>query len=149
MTSSPNTGDYGNRCRRTQCSCGIVCGVSAIPFATDVLGPDVDVLPLPEVADQLGLPINKVRQALRDGQLLAVRRAGELVVPATFLTSDGQIVKGLPGTITVLGDAGFSPDDMLRWLFEPDETLPGGTPIGALRATGGREVKRRAQALAF
>jgi len=124
--------------------------VSAIPFADDdVLGPEVEVLPLPAVADRLGLPPNKVRQALRDGQLLAVRRAGELSVPEPFLTDDGQIVKGLPGTITVLADAGFSPDDMLRWLFEPDETLPGGTPIGALRATGGREVKRRAQALAF
>lgn len=123
--------------------------MSAIPFADDVLGPEVEVLPLPEVADRLGLSISKVRQALRDGQLLAVRRAGEPSVPAPFLTADGQIVKGLPGTITVLADAGFSPDDMLRWLFEPDETLPGGTPIEALRATGGREVKRRAQALAF
>jgi hypothetical protein len=124
--------------------------VSAIPTADDdVLGPEVEVLPLPDVAERLGLPVTKVRQALRDGHLLAVRRAGVLVVPASFLTADGEIVKGLPGTITVLADAGFTPDDMLRWLFEPDDTLPGGTPIAALRATGGREVKRRAQALAF
>lgn len=123
--------------------------MSAIPSADDVLDPEVEVLPLSEVADRLGLPVNKVRQSLKDGQLLAVRRAGTLGVPTKFLTEDGEIVKGLPGTITVLADAGFSPDDMLRWLFEPDETLPGGTPIAALRATGGREVKRRAQALAF
>jgi hypothetical protein len=123
--------------------------VSAIPSAGDVLGPEIELLPLPDVADQLGLPETKVRQALRDGHLLAVRRNGVLSVPRPFLTADGQIVKGLPGTITVLADAGFAPDDMLRWLFEPDETLPGGTPIEALRATGGREVKRRAQALAF
>ncbi len=107
------------------------------------------LLPLPDVADRLGVPVTKVRQALRDGHLLAIRRAGVLSVPAAFLTDDGEVVKGLPGTITVLGDAGFTPDDMLRWLFTPDETLPGGTPIDALRATGGREVKRRAQALAF
>jgi hypothetical protein len=124
-------------------------GVSSIPSANDVLGPEVEVLPLPDVADRLGLPITKVRQMLRDGQLLAVRKDGVLNVPALFLTGDGEVVKGLPGTITVLADSGFSPDDMLRWLFEPDETLPGGTPIEALRATGGREVKRRAQALAF
>jgi len=123
--------------------------VSAIPSADDVLEPDVALLPLPDVADRLGVPVTKVRQALRDGQLLAIRRAGVLSVPAVFLTDDGEVVKGLPGTITVLGDAGFSPDDMLRWLFTQDETLPGGTPIDALRATGGREVKRRAQALAF
>jgi hypothetical protein len=123
--------------------------VSTTPSADDVLGPEVELLPLPEVADLLGLPVTKVRQALRDGQLLAVRRDGVLRVPKLFLTADGEIVKGLPGTITVLADAGFAPDDMLRWLFEQDDTLPGGTPIEALRATGGREVKRRAQALAF
>ena len=130
-------------------TCGIVCSVSAIPTAADVLDPEVEVLPLPDVADRLELPVTKVRQALRDGHLLAVRRDGVLCVPSPFLTEDGQIVKGLPGTITVLADAGFSPDDMLRWLFEPDDTLPQGSPIEALRATGGREVKRRAQALAF
>jgi len=123
--------------------------VSAIPSADDVLGPDVAMLPLPDVADRLDVPISKVRQSLRDGQLIAVRRAGVLMVPAVFLTDDNEVVRGLPGTITVLGDARFSPTDMLRWLFTPDDTLPGGTPIDALRATGGREVKRRAQALAF
>jgi hypothetical protein len=129
--------------------CGIVWDVSAIPPADDVLSPEVEVLPLPDVADRMGLSVTKVRQALRDGHLLAVRRDGVLGVPTLFLTDDGEILKGLPGTITVLADSGFSPDDMLRWLFEPDDTLPGGTPVGALRATGGREVKRRAQALAF
>ena len=88
--------------------------MSAIPSADDVLGPEVEVLPVPDVADRLDLPVTKVRQALRDGQLLAVRRDGVLCVPSVFLTDDGQIVKGLPGTITVLADAGFSPDDMLR-----------------------------------
>jgi hypothetical protein len=133
-------------------TCGIVCAVSAIPSADDVLGPDVAMLPLPDVAERLDVPVTKVRQALRDGQLIAVRRSGVLLVPEVFLAKEGEVeevVKGLPGTITVLGDAGFSPTDMLRWLFTPDETLPGGTPIHALRATGGREVKRRAQALAF
>lgn len=105
------------------------------------------MLPLPDVAERLGLPVTKVRQALRDGQLLAVRRDRVLCVPAEFL-SDGAIVKGLPGTITVLADAGFAPEEMVRWLFTADETLPG-RPIDQLRATGGREVKRRAQALAL
>lgn len=106
------------------------------------------MLPLPDTAQRLGLPVTKVRQALRDGQLVAVRRDGVLCVPADFLTEDGAIVKGLPGTITVLADAGFAPEEMVRWLFTADDTLPG-RPIDALRATGGREVKRRAQALAL
>lgn len=121
--------------------------MSATPSADDVLDPGVEVLTLPDVADRLGLPVTKVRQALRDGQLVAVRRDGVLYVPAVFLTEEG-IVKGLPGTITVLADAGFTPDEMVRWLFTEDESLPG-RPIDALRATGGREVKRRAQALAL
>ncbi len=123
-------------------------GVSATPSADDVLDPGVEVLPLPDVAGRLGFPVTKVRQALRDGQLLAVRRDGVLCVPAEFLTSDGAIVKGLPGTITVLADAGFAPDEMVRWLFTSDDSLPG-RPIDQLRATGAREVKRRAQALAL
>jgi hypothetical protein len=122
--------------------------VSATPSADDVLDPEVEVLPLPDVAERLGLPVTKVRQALRDGQLVAIRRDGVLYVPAVFLTDEGTIVKGLPGTITVLADAGFSQDEMIRWLFTQDDSLPG-RPIDQLRATGGREVKRRAQALAL
>lgn len=106
------------------------------------------MLALPDVATRHGLPVTRVQQALRDGQLLALRRDGVLCVPAVFLTEDGAIVKGLPGTITVLTDAGYSPDEMLRWLFTSDESLPG-TPIEALRTSRGREVKRRAQSLAF
>lgn len=122
--------------------------VSATPSADDVLDPQVEVLTLPDVAERLGQPVTKVRQALRDGHLVAVRRAGVLCVPADFLNDDGTIVKGLTGTITVLADAGFTPDEMVRWLFTADDTLPG-RPVDALRATGGREVKRRAQALAL
>ncbi|MCP2267538.1 Rv2175c family DNA-binding protein [Actinokineospora diospyrosa] len=122
--------------------------MSSIPAAADVLDPDVPVLPLPDVADRLAQPITRVHQALRDHHLLAVRRKGVLVVPAEFLTDAGEVVKGLPGTITVLNDSGFSPDEVMRWLFTADDTLPG-RPIDALRGDRGREVKRRAQALAF
>ncbi|HEX2132921.1 MAG TPA: Rv2175c family DNA-binding protein [Actinophytocola sp.] len=122
--------------------------MSATPSADDVLDPQVEVLALPDVAERLRLPVTKVRQALRDGHLVAVRRDGVLCVPADFLTDDGAIVKGLPGTITVLADAGFTPEEMVRWLFTADDTLPG-RPVDALRATGAREVKRRAQALAL
>jgi hypothetical protein len=122
--------------------------VSGIPVADDILGADVAVLPISEVGSALGLSVNKVRQMLRDGQLLAVRRKGDLHVPAAFLVADG-VVKGLAGTITVLADSGFSRTEMLRWLFETDETLPGATPVNALRTSHGTEVKRRAQAMAF
>jgi len=129
-------------------SCGIVDVVSSIPAAKDVLDATVELLPLPDVAERLDQPITRVHQALRDGHLLAIRRAGILTVPAEFLTDDGEIVKGLSGTITVLKDSGYSEDEILSWLFTADDSLPG-TPVDALRGDRGREVKRRAQASAF
>lgn len=124
--------------------------MSDIPVAPDVLDPQVPVLALPEVAGVLGLPLTRVHQMLREGRLLAVRRDRAVVVPAEFL-ADGpppDVVKGLPGTVTVLRDAGFADAEVLRWLFRPDDTLPG-RPLDALRADRGREVRRRAQALGF
>lgn len=122
-------------------------GVSAIPAAPDVLAPDVEVIPLPDVAERLGLPVTRVHQLIRDGHLLAVRRDKILSVPAAFLT-DSAVVKGLGGTITLLRDNGFSEDEILRWLFTADDSLPG-TPVDALRGDRGREVKRRAQAMGY
>ena len=122
--------------------------MSPIPVAEDVLEPDVAALSLDDVAAALELSKSKVRQLLRDGQLIAFRRGEELVIPAQFLTRAG-IVKGLAGTITVLADSGFTSTEMLRWLFTTDETLPGKTPINALRTSHGKEVNRRAQAMAM
>jgi hypothetical protein len=105
-------------------------------------------LTLSDVADQLGIPLGRVKQLLRDRKLLAVKRPeGTLAVPAAFL--DGkQVVKGLCGTLTLLFDCGFDEPDALRWLFTADETLPG-TPIDAIVRRQATEVNRRAQALAF
>lgn len=122
--------------------------MSPIPIADDVLDPDVSALSLDDVAAELELSKNKIRQLLRDGQLIAFHRDGELAIPAEFLTRAG-IVKGLGGTITVLADSGFTATEMLRWLFTADDTLPGTTPINALRTSHGKEVNRRAQAMAF
>jgi hypothetical protein len=110
-----------------------------------VLDAAVEVLPLPDVAERLDLPVTRVHQLIRDGHLLAVRRNDVLSVPTDFLT-EGAVVKGLSGTVTLLRDNGFDEDEILRWLFAEDETLPG-TPIAALRGDRGREVKRRAQAM--
>jgi hypothetical protein len=103
---------------------------------------------VPDVADALGVEVTKVRQYLREGKLLAVRRDGDgpLVIPAAFV-QDGAIVKHLPGVITLLRDARYADDEAIRWLFTDDD-LPG-SPIEALRANRGTEVKRRAQALGF
>jgi hypothetical protein len=107
----------------------------------------MDLLPLPDLADLLGVSILRARQLLRDRKLLGLRDDGILKVPAEFV-SGGAVLKGLPGLLTVLKDAGYTDEESLRWLFTPDPTLPG-TPVQALAENRGTEVKRRAQALAF
>ena len=107
----------------------------------------VAVLPVSEVAALLAVPVSRVHQMVRDGQLLAVRRAGTVCIPADFFDGPAP-VKGLSGTIVLLRDGGYSDPDILRWVFSDDPSLPG-RPIAALRAGRHREVKRRAQAMAF
>jgi hypothetical protein len=105
-------------------------------------------LPLSEVADRLGLTIGRAKQLLRDRKLIGARRdGGEPQVPAVFIAGD-DVLKGLPGTLTVLADAGYDDVESLRWLFTADDSLPG-APVDAIAAGRHTEVKRRAQALAF
>jgi Rv2175c C-terminal domain of unknown function/DNA-binding protein Rv2175c, wHTH domain len=106
-------------------------------------------LTLPEVAEQLGLDVGKVRRLVRDRYLLAVRRGDPKVlsIPAALLR-DGQPLPELRGTLTVLADAGFDDVAAMEWLFTPDESLPG-APVDALRAGRKTEIRRRAQALAL
>ena len=106
-------------------------------------------LTLPDVAEQIGLPLPKVRQLVREGKLVTVARGRLPVrcVPADVVR-DGQLVKGLAGALTVLRDAGFSPHEALRWLLTEDDVLPG-RPVDAMAAGRDTAVKRRAQVLAF
>jgi excisionase family DNA binding protein len=99
-----------------------------------------------DAADRLGVSPNKVRQLVREHQLAAVRiGGGEPVVPALFV-GDAAPVKGLSGTLILLGDRGFDDAEAIEWLFTPDDSLPG-RPIDALREDRGKEVHRRAQAI--
>ncbi|MCW2688427.1 MAG: DNA-binding protein [Mycobacterium sp.] len=134
--------------------------MSSIPAADDVLGPDEAVYDLPTVAEMLGVPVTKVHQQLREGHLIAVRRAGVMVVPQVFFSEEGNVVKSLPGLLAVLHDGGYRDTEIVRWLFTPDESLTvardGSTevlsnarPVDALHSHQAREVVRRAQALAY
>ena len=106
-------------------------------------------LTLPDLAEQIGEPLSKVRQMLREGRLVAVERGKPPVkyVPAE-LVHDGKLVKGLAGALTVLRDAGYSDVEALRWLLTEDSVLPG-RPIDAMAEGRDTAVKRRAQVLAF
>jgi Rv2175c C-terminal domain of unknown function len=128
--------------------------LSSDPGADAELAADLDALvpewlTVPDVAERLGVAVTRVRQLLRDGDLVAIPRGDRRVlqVPAAFLAGD-QVVKGLGGTLTVLHDAGYQPGEAVRWLFRPEDGL-GAPPIEALASGHGTQVRRLAQALGF
>ncbi len=138
--------------------------VSSIPAGDDVLNPDEPVYDLPTVAGLLRIPVTKVHQQLRDGQLLAVRRGGVPMIPQIFFTpasaGRAEVVKPLPGLLAVLRDGGYRDTEILRWLFTADQSLtltrdgvreqtPNARPADALHTHQAREVLRRAQAMAY
>lgn len=134
--------------------------MSSIPAGDDVLDPDEPTYDLVRVAELLGVPVTRVHQQIREGHLLAVRRGDGVVVPQAFFTTSGEVVKSLPGLLTILRDGGYHETEIARWLFTPDPSLTvtrDGTrdaidnarPVDALHAHQAREVVRRAQAMAY
>ncbi|GAB3601912.1 Rv2175c family DNA-binding protein [Kineococcus gypseus] len=106
-------------------------------------------LTVPDAAEVAGVDLRTVRRWLQERELIALRRGERSVasIPAAFVTPEGPL-NHLRGTLSVLMDSGYGDAESVRWLFTPDETLPG-TPIDALRANRKTEVRRRAQALSF
>ena len=108
----------------------------------------MELLTIPQVAEAMHLPVTRVHQHLRDGELIAVRDDnGVRRVPALMI-QDGVVVKSLPSVITQLRDARYDDHEIVDWLFRADDSLPG-SPIEALRANRGSEVKRRAQVAGY
>lgn len=134
--------------------------MGSIPAGDDTLDPDEPIYGLSRVAELLGISVSKVHQQLREGHLVAVRRAGDVVVPQVFFTGAGEVVKSLPGLLTILRDGGYHETEIVRWLFTPDPSLTitrdgaraainNARPVDALHAHQAREVVRRAQAMAY
>lgn len=134
--------------------------MSSIPAGDDVLDSDEPLYDLAKVAALLRIPVTKVLQRLRDGDLVAIRRSGDLMIPQIFFSESGHVAKHLSGLLAVLRDGGFGTTEIVRWLFTADPTLTltrDGTnesvdsarPVDALHSHQAREVIRRAQALAF
>ncbi|WIM69048.1 Rv2175c family DNA-binding protein [Corynebacterium breve] len=105
------------------------------------------MLPLPDVAERLNIPVTKVHDLIHTNKLVACRVDGVNMIPEALLDGD-ELSKFVAGAITVLRDGGYEPDEILHFLFTPDDTLPG-RPVDALHGHGAREVIRRAQAMAF
>ncbi len=121
-----------------------------MPNTPNAASPDVGpptLVPVPDIARAMHLIVTQVHQLLRERQLVATRVDGVLRIPAEFI-QNGAVVKGLAATITLLSDAGFNDPEIINWLFESEDSLPG-RPITALRENRGREVHRRAQVAGF
>ena len=121
--------------------------VSSFPHCPDIVGADVELVPIDFVARALNVPHSRVVQMLRDHQLIAIKRDDDFGIPAKFLDGN-HVLKWLPGLIAVLRDGGSTDEDILNFLFTEDPSLPG-RPMDALHGPLAREVVRRAQAMAF
>ncbi|WP_292811638.1 Rv2175c family DNA-binding protein [Microbacterium sp. HA-8] len=103
-------------------------------------------LTIPAVAEAIGETPSRVRRLLDDHHLIALRRDGVISIPSVFLL-EGRPLASLRGTIIVLMDAGFTPEEVVEWLLSPEDTI-GTPPIEALRAGRKSEVRRISQTLA-
>ena len=110
-----------------------------------------DWLTVPDIGEMMGLRLSDVRQLIEDRQVLGLRIGPRnvLSVPSRFFNDAGPLPE-LPGTFTVLGDGRMGDEEILRWLFTPDDSLPvPGAPIDALLAGFKTEVRRRAMEAAY
>ena len=118
-------------------------------------------LTVTDVAEQLGVPLAKVRRLLEERRIVGIRRGEPPVVsvPERFLVpghlanpaqpgtaGDGAewtVLAALHGTFTVLADVGFDDEAAIAWLFTPADAL-GATPLDALLGGRKAEVRRLA-----
>ncbi|MBD3688841.1 DUF2384 domain-containing protein [Nanchangia anserum] len=113
---------------------------------------DNQALPLPDVAEALGIKYTRVRQLVADHKLVTFRDdRGILKVPAGCLIEEEGRMRPLPdlrGTVLTLLDAGFSEDEAYAWLTSTHPAL-GEVPLELLRSGAHKRVNRQARAEAF
>lgn len=108
---------------------------------------DMTWLPLPDVAERCLVTVIEVREWMREGRVVAVRRGENNVwcIAEECLDEDGPLPM-LRGTITVLRDARLSDEEIVEWLAADHELL-GMSPLAALREGRRARVRAAAQAL--
>jgi hypothetical protein len=108
-------------------------------------------LTVPEFAQVLGIEPGDVRDKIRERKVIAVRRGenDSWQIPEDFIipgTQAPHVIPTLRGTLTLLGDAGFTDEQSIEWLFTEADEL-GMTPMAALRDGQRAPVRRLIQAL--
>lgn len=109
-------------------------------------------LTLPDLAETLDIEVGKARGLVRDRYVVGIKRGPNKAfqVPAKFVLPevDGRpgVIPTLRGTVIVLSDAGFTEEEILEWLFTPNDEL-GELPVDALINGKRAAVRRVAQTL--
>lgn len=113
----------------------------------------MEMIPLPDIADMLGVSFSKVRQYVRDAKLLSMENEdGKRVVPDAFLRkTDGgyKLIDDVDGTAITLMDGGFTHDEACKWMISPCDLLDDELPIDVIRNGGYHKVNRVAGMIAF
>lgn len=104
-------------------------------------------LTVAEAGEALRLPPGKVKRLIEEHHLIAIKRSGELCIPAEIII-DGEPLHSLRGTISVLLDSGFTLEAAINWLYTSEPSL-NSTPMQSLLAGRKSEVRRLAQSLAL
>lgn len=110
------------------------------------------LLSIDEAARRLSVEPRRIKQLVRDRILFTMRdEGGKLAVPEEIIVKvEGgwMPLETLPGTLTLLADGGFSPEETAQWLYTFNEEL-GRTPMEAMLAGLHHRVNNIAGTLAF
>ena len=112
------------------------------------MSPDEELVLVPDVAENMSVPVTRVFDMLNQGQLIAISRNEKRAIPRVFFNDNWEVNKFVPGAIALLHDGGYTDEEIIRYLFTEDDSLPG-RPVDALHGHLAREVMRRAQAMAI
>ena len=113
---------------------------------------DITVLPTDEVCRLLGIEERRLKQLIRDRELIEARDgSGARGVPQDVIVKGDNGWEPLPslqGTLTLLADDGFTAEEAVAWLYTVQDEL-GERPIDALTSGRHHRVNRIASTLAF
>lgn len=104
-----------------------------------------DWLTIDEVAKELGISSSKVRRLIEEHTLFAIRVDKEPKIPA-HLIANGEPLPSIRGTMYLLLDSGFTPEEAVEWIYTENELL-GNRPIDSLLQGHKAPVRRAAQSL--
>ena len=104
---------------------------------------DITLLSSDEVCRLLGIEERRLKQLLRDRVLIEVPR--EVIVKGP---NGWEPLPVLQGTLTLLADDGFTPEESVAWLYAMQDEL-GERPIDAMTSGRHHRVNRIASTLAF